>query len=187
MAVPVFMIAGLGNPGEKYASTRHNAGFLVLDALGRRWSIPVDDVRGKAWSGRGRVGTPTGEADVILLKPRTFMNLSGQAIGPALQYYRVPMGALLVLHDEVELAFGDIRCKVGGGHKGHNGIRDIIEVTGEREFDRLRFGVGRPAHGSVADYALAPFSKDEQAQLDGLVERAADMACDWLNEQRAKY
>ncbi|MCR9141341.1 MAG: aminoacyl-tRNA hydrolase [bacterium] len=180
MAPPVFLIAGLGNPGDKYRLTRHNAGFMALDLLSRQWDIPLGDTRWKAELGRGRVETENGPADVVLIRPQTFMNLSGQSVAPALGFYKVPLSRLLVLHDEVELAFADIRLKSGGGHKGHNGIRDIIDKTGEREFDRLRFGVGRPAQGSVADYSLSPFFKEEQAELEDLLERTAGMARDWL-------
>ncbi len=180
MSAPVFIVAGLGNPGDKYRLTRHNAGFMALDLLSRRWDIPLNDTRWKAGVGRGRVNTEHGPADVVMLRPETFMNLSGQSVAPALGFYKVPLSRLLVLQDEVELAFRDIRLKSGGGHKGHNGIRDIIEKTGDREFDRIRFGVGRPAHGSVADYSLSPFNKEEQAELEELLSRAADMANDWL-------
>lgn len=182
-ATPIFMIAGLGNPGEKYRLTRHNAGFMILDALSRRWNISLNDARWKADFGRGRVTTPAGEADVVLLRPGTFMNLSGQSVAPALAFHKVALSNLLVLQDEVELAFRDIRLKSGGGHKGHNGIRDIIEKTGQADFDRLRFGVGRPEHGSVADYSLSPFAKAEQADLDDLLGQAADLAVEWLTER----
>ncbi|MEQ9365361.1 MAG: aminoacyl-tRNA hydrolase, partial [Leptospirales bacterium] len=171
---------GLGNPGDKYRLTRHNAGFMALDLLSRQWDIALNDARWKAQVGRGRVETEKGPADVVLIRPQTFMNLSGQSVAPALAFYKVPPARLLVLQDEVELAFRDIRLKSGGGHKGHNGIRDIIEKTGEREFDRLRFGVGRPDHGSVADYSLSPFAKEEQAELDELLEQATGIARDWL-------
>lgn len=180
MAAPVFLVAGLGNPGDKYRLTRHNAGFMALDLLSRQWDISLNDTRWKADVGRGRVETTNGPADVVLIRPQTFMNLSGQSIVPALAFYKVPLARLLVLQDEVELAFRDIRLKSGGGHKGHNGIRDIIEKTGAGEFDRVRFGVGRPEHGSVADYSLAPFDRDEQAELDRLLPEATQIAVDWL-------
>lgn len=182
----ISLIAGLGNPGEKYRMTRHNAGFLVVEELARRLNIPLSDSKWKAEFGRGRVRVPTdgGEAsrDVVLLKPMDFMNHSGRSVGPALKFFQAGVDDLLVVHDESEIAFADVRTKVGGGHKGHNGLRDIMDQAGSRDFHRLRVGVGRPAEGrGLADYLLGPFSKDEQADLPNLVDRSVDECIRWLS------
>lgn len=195
MAHPVFLIAGLGNPGEKYRRTRHNAGFLILEGMARRWNLgpsgngkPQTQFSAEILRGRMRFsGGERGDehtADIVLLAPQTFMNRSGQSVAPALKFYQLaPAERLLVVHDEVELAFADIRRKTGGGHKGHNGVRDIMAKLGGGDFERIRFGVGRPEHGSVADYSLSAFAKSEQAELEGLIDRAIDLAEEWLIER----
>lgn len=189
MAHPVFLIAGLGNPGEKYRRTRHNAGFLVLEAMARRWDLagggkPQSQFSAEILRGRVRLAGDAHTADIVLLAPQTFMNRSGQSVAPALKFYQLPPAErLLVVHDEVELAFADIRRKTGGGHKGHNGVRDIMAKLGGGDFERLRFGVGRPEHGSVADYSLSAFAREEQAELDGLIDQAINLAEDWLLER----
>ncbi len=182
----IAVIAGLGNPGEKYRMTRHNAGFLVVEELARRLNVPLSDQKWKAEFGRGRARVPRGDGseitcDVVLLKPLDFMNHSGRSVGPALKFFQAGVDDLLVVHDESEIAFAELRTKVGGGHKGHNGLRDIIDQTGSRDFHRLRVGVGRPAEGrGLADYLLGPFSKDEQGELPHLVDRAVDESLKWL-------
>ncbi len=174
------MIVGLGNPGRQYHMTRHNAGALVLDAL-----LARGDRKASLSKFQGRLEEHVfvqGEVEkkVVLVRPDTFMNLSGTTVAPAVREYNIAPGHLLVLHDEIELAFGEIRMKKGGGHKGHNGLRDIIAKAGSPDFERLRFGVGRPDHPDVADYVLSPFAKEEQAELPGLCARAADLAVGWV-------
>jgi len=166
------IIACLGNPGSKYRLTRHNAGFLAGEYLASVYSISVAKKGFSSVYGTGRVG----KSEVLLLFPQTFMNLSGQSVQGALDYYREDAGSLIVIHDEIELPFGDIRKKSGGGHKGHNGLRSIIQCAGSSEFIRLRFGVGRPANESadIADYVLSSFSGDEQSRFPVLFERVKD-------------
>lgn len=165
------LVLGLGNPGGKYRHTRHNAGFMVVDRLARRAGVSCERKQFGALVERVRVGTE----DVILAKPQTFMNLSGQAAVSLRGFYKPEESAIVVVHDEVDLPFGDIRIKVGGGHGGHNGLRDLQAKLGTNGFTRVRFGVGRPPPGwETANYVLADFTAEETEQLDSLIDQAAD-------------
>ncbi len=165
------LIVGLGNPGVKYARTRHNAGYWLVDELARR--------HGGAFRAESRhqgelAKLRLGGAEVWLLKPTTFMNLSGQSIGSVAGFYRIPVGEILVAHDELDLAPGTVRLKEGGGHGGHNGLRDAIAVLGEM-FWRLRIGIGHPGHrDQVSDYVLSRAGADE----DQLLHEQVALACD---------
>jgi PTH1 family peptidyl-tRNA hydrolase len=166
----VHLVVGLGNPGRRYAKTRHNAGFLVVDRLAERWNAPLSKKQFKADVGSARVGS----AAAVLCKPQTFMNLSGESVTSLRGYYKVDPSHVVVVHDDVDLPFGDVRVKSGGGHGGHNGLRDISKRIGPG-YDRVRFGVGRPPDGwDTADYVLATWDRDEQRALDDAVDRAAD-------------
>lgn len=164
------LIVGLGNPGTQYARHRHNAGFMVVDRLHAR-------AYGSEWREK-HVGLASRAViaghEVTLLKPQTFMNLSGRSVVRAMQQMGIAIKDVLVIHDELELPFGELRAKVGGGHGGHNGLRDITATAGA-DFGRIRVGIGRPAQGAVDAYVLSPFSKDEGAQVDALLDRAADL------------
>lgn len=164
------LVVGLGNPGRRYANTRHNAGFLVVDRLASRWGASLSKKQFKAEVGSVRIGTNS----AVLCKPQTFMNLSGESVTSLRGYYKVDPSHVLVVHDDVDLPFGDVRVKSGGGHGGHNGLRDISKRIGPA-YGRVRFGVGRPPSGwDTADYVLGPWSRDESSQLDDAVDRAAD-------------
>lgn len=171
------LLVGLGNPGAQYARNRHNVGFMVLDRLHARGM--ASEWREKYVGLASRVILAGRE--VTLLKPQTFMNLSGRSVVRALQQMGVGIKDALVIHDELELPFGELRPKVGGGHGGHNGLRDITATAGA-DFARLRVGIGRPAHGPVDAYVLSGFSRDEAAQLDAILDRAADLAESMLSE-----
>jgi PTH1 family peptidyl-tRNA hydrolase len=179
------LIAGLGNPGGRYAKNRHNAGFLALEGFASSLSETTSGVErtaGKKWNAEVRrctLSSRGGDLELILVWPLLFMNRSGGPISGILKSYEIPVERMLVIHDEIELAFGDIRLKVGGGHKGHNGLRDIIESCGA-DFSRLRFGVGRPEHGEIADYVLSNFTSDEQALLPELFARAGELILNWM-------
>lgn len=166
-----FIIAGLGNPGPKYQWTRHNAGFLFLDRIAVLEGLSI--VR-KQFSGQTAEWDRNG-ARLVLLKPQTFMNLSGRSVMPALQYYKLKPEQLIVVHDEVDLPLGTVRLKQGGGHGGHNGLRSIMELLGRGDFLRLRIGVGKPLHGDVSDYVLGNFSPPEMEivarVLDGALKQ----------------
>lgn len=165
------LIVGLGNPGPKYAGHRHNVGFMVLDRLARDARMDVSRTKFKAKYDTGRIeGCP-----VVLLAPQTWMNRSGQSVSPARSFYDIDIERILVIHDEIDLPFGTLRLKVGGGHAGHNGLRSIIAQVGSRAFARLRVGVGRPQRGDVSDYVLSDFdTREEKPWLDDLLDRAAD-------------
>jgi PTH1 family peptidyl-tRNA hydrolase len=169
------LVVGLGNPGRKYESNRHNVGFMTVDEL--RASVGLPEWRDK-FSGVFTTGEALGDR-LSLLKPLTFMNLSGQSVQPAAAFLKAAPGDILVLHDELDLPFGDVRVKVGGGHAGHNGLRSIIERVGSPEFVRVRIGIGRPPpgfQGEVADYVLHDFDPAEKAELAGVLARALDAA-----------
>ena len=164
-----WLIVGLGNPGPRYARTRHNIGFMTADAWVRELSA------GPSWSEKWKGQTTTvscGGLRCVVLKPQTFMNCSGASVVPAAQFHRVPPQQIVVVHDEIDFPPGRLAIKKGGGHGGHNGLRDIVAQLGSAEFLRIRLGVGRPVHGEVADYVLSDFSSDEQGPAADLVERA---------------
>ena len=165
-----FLIAGLGNPGREYECTRHNTGWLVVDELARRLGASF---RSK-FSGR-LAETRLDDQRVALLKPETYMNESGRSIGAAARFFKADPGALLVVHDDVDLEPGRLQARSGGGLAGHNGLRSIAQAVGTQDFLRLRIGVGRPGRGDgrpVSDYVLSPF--EDEVDVDALIARAAD-------------
>jgi peptidyl-tRNA hydrolase, PTH1 family len=165
----MWLVVGLGNPEKKYAKNRHNVGFMVVDVL--RSEIGAPDWREKF---KGRVAKSTAFGDeLVLLEPLTYMNLSGESVQPCAAFHKIDPKNIVVVHDEIDLPFGDVRLKFGGGHAGHNGLRSITEHIGP-DFHRVRIGVGRPAFGEVADYVLSDFSSIETAELLGKIERATD-------------
>ena len=181
------LVAGLGNPGREYERTRHNVGWLVVDELARRRD---GSFRSKFAGQLAEVRD--GELRLALLKPETYMNVSGRSVGQAARYFKVEPGALLVVHDDVDLDPGRLQARLGGGLAGHNGLRSIAEVLGTQDFQRLRIGVGRPGRGDrrpVADYVLSPF--EPEVDVDTLVSRAADaveaMARDGLEAAQSRY
>ena len=171
MADDRILVVGLGNPGAQYAGTRHNIGFMAVDELARRARIDVNREKFSAHYGSGRIATKA----VVLLKPLTFMNRSGQSVVAAAQFFKVKPSGIIVIHDELDQQFSQTRLKLGGGHAGHNGLRSIINLTGSKEFIRVRMGIGRPRHGDVSRYVLSGFSSpDETAWLPGFVDDGAD-------------
>jgi len=165
------LIAGLGTPGQRYQWTRHNAGFMVLDRLSHLSGIPVTK---KCFSGLVGEGFWQGHR-LLLVKPQTFMNLSGRSVAEAVRFHKLAPEDLIVVHDEIDIPFGRAKLKVGGGHGGHNGLRSIVAELGNREFTRLRIGVGRPGCADVADYVLSPFDRKESDALMFVLDGAVDM------------
>ena len=166
------LVAGLGNPGATYRGTRHNVGFEVADRLARRHGVAFDSSPADALVARVR-----GAAPVLIVKPLSLMNRSGQPIGELARYFRVPIGDVLVVVDDVNLPLGQLRARLRGSEGGHNGLRSIIEALGTQEFARLRVGVGRgDPRRDLADHVLARFDADEQAPMAEAIERAADAA-----------
>ena len=165
------LIAGLGNPGPKYAGNRHNVGFMVVDELARRWG--ASSFRDKFKGEFTKVAV--GDHDVVLLKPMTYMNLSGESVQAAMRFFKVPTEQVLCVHDELDLEFGVVRLKTGGGTAGHNGLRSMVEHCGPG-FVRCRVGIGRPQRGRPESYVLSDFDSLERVELGAVLELAADMA-----------
>jgi PTH1 family peptidyl-tRNA hydrolase len=165
------LVVGLGNPGPRYAATRHNIGFRVLDRLAAEFAIAVSREKFTAMFGRGRIE----DVDVVLAKPLAFMNRSGPSVRSLAEFFRISSQDLLVIHDDIDLDYGRLRIKEKGGHGGHNGVRSMIDAFGGGDFTRLRVGIGRCETGApVADYVLDQFSREEAAELPGIIERARD-------------
>ena len=165
------IIAGLGNPAAKYEGTRHNTGFAVIDQLAEKYSIRVNTNRQRGLCGAGIIG---GEK-VLLVKPLTFMNLSGECIRPLMDYYKLEPSELLVIYDDISLEIGQIRIRAKGSAGGHNGMKSIIGHLGTQEFPRIKVGVGgKPEQMDLADYVLGHFSREEQAAIKESVKLAAE-------------
>ena len=163
------LLVGLGNPGLQYKRTRHNAGFLFLERLHRELNATPWQIN-KQFKAEVAEASYHGEK-LLLMKPQTFMNLSGDAVGRVLSFYKLEPKQMLVVHDEIDLALGVVKLKKDGGHAGHNGLRDIIAKIGSADFYRLRLGVGRPVHGAVADYVLSAYSSEEELVRERIFEQ----------------
>ncbi len=174
------LVLGLGNPGRRYARTRHNVGFHVVEELARRHGIPLDRERHRARFGTGRIGN----APVMLAEPQTFMNLCGEAVRPLLKYHALVPEEMIVVHDEADLPPGTVRVKQGGGLAGHNGLRSLVQHLGTGEFLRVRVGIGRPPEGSpaMADWVLMPPAPEDAAALAAGVDTAAEAVEEILAE-----
>ncbi|MBV8084292.1 MAG: aminoacyl-tRNA hydrolase [Chloroflexi bacterium] len=185
------MVVGIGNPGAKFESNRHNIGFRVLDEMARRLHVRFEQ---RKFNGRF-VATRRADGDPLyLLKPQTYVNDSGRSVGPAAHFYRLPVERVLVICDDIDLPFARIRVRAGGSSGGHNGLKSIIDALGNRQdFPRIRIGVGRPPHVRevVIDHVLEDFSKEQEEQLPALigdVADAADLVMDGeLNEAMSRY
>lgn len=166
-----WLVVGLGNPGPDYARNRHNVGQMVVDELASRLSAPFKTHRAHALVAEGRSGGDR----FVLAKPLSFMNLSGGPTAALLKYYKLAADRLIVVHDELDIPFDTLRLKTGGGHGGHNGIRDIAAAIGSPDFVRVRVGIGRPpGRQAAADFVLHDFSATEKQTLPNLVSDAAD-------------
>jgi PTH1 family peptidyl-tRNA hydrolase len=171
-----WLIVGLGNPGAEYAGTRHNVGFEVAGELARRWGLSKPKARYRGLISEGRSGP--GGPRVAVLMPQTYMNDAGRSVGPARGELQVALDRVLVLHDEIDLPFGEIRVRQGGGLAGHNGLKSIRDGLGSPDFARVRVGVGRPPTtdpNRVAAYVLGHF-REPRDELQALIESAADAA-----------
>ncbi|WP_064774314.1 aminoacyl-tRNA hydrolase [Neomoorella mulderi] len=164
------MVVGLGNPGPRYETTRHNAGFMVLDLLAGELGINFNSSRHQAFIGRGMVG----ERRVLLVKPQTFMNNSGQAVAPLARWYGIAPAEMVIVHDDLDLAPGRMRIRPGGSSGGHRGLQSIITALGTTAIPRLKIGIGRPQEGeNVVDYVLRPFSEGDWALVGPVLLKAA--------------
>jgi PTH1 family peptidyl-tRNA hydrolase len=185
---PPFLIIGLGNPGEEYRRNRHNVGFMALDRLAESLNVKFSRLESKALVTKADYEARR----LILAKPRTFMNLSGQAVGALLRYYKVPLDNLLVVYDDVDLPLGALRIRPAGGSAGQKGVASIIERLGSQDFPRLRIGIGRPpGRMEAADYVLKDFSPSEleivNIALDKAVEAIQLFVCENLDAAMNRY
>lgn len=170
-----WLVVGLGNPGPGYAKNRHNAGFMVADLLATRVGVKFGRARRAASEvAEGHLGP--GGPKVVIAKPTTFMNLLGTPTVALAQFYKIPPDRIIAVHDELDLEFGTIRVKIGGGEGGHNGLRSISHALSTKDYIRVRFGISRPpGRMDGADYVLADFSATQRKELDFLIDRAADV------------
>lgn len=179
-----WLFAGLGNPGDKYAKNRHNIGFMVVDAMARAYNFPAFR---KKFQSEMSEGTIDG-AKVVLLKPQTYMNLSGQGVAAAAKFYKIPPARIVALHDELDLAPGKMRVKTGGGNAGHNGLKSMQACLGTPDFIRVRLGIGHPGDKDrVSGYVLSDFTKAETAWLSLLVEAVSDYAPLLIRGQESEF
>jgi peptidyl-tRNA hydrolase, PTH1 family len=171
-----WLVVGLGNPGPEYAKHRHNVGFMIVDLLAERARARFGrHRRAVAQVAEARLGLGDEAPRLILVKPMTYMNLSGGPVAALRQFYKVPMERVVAVHDELDIPYGQLRLKLGGGEGGHNGVRSLSNSLGDKNFLRVRFGIGRPpGRQEPADYVLSDFSAVERKELDFLVDRAAD-------------
>lgn len=171
MAEPL-LVVGLGNPGANYAQTRHNLGFMVADLLAARLGSKF---KAHKRSGAEIVTGRLGGRSVVLAKPRSYMNESGRQVGPLAKFYSVPPADIVLIHDDLDLAFGQIRLKIGGGEGGHNGLRSVAAALGAKDFQRVRIGIGRPpGRKDPAAFVLENFTAAERPEVPTVCEQAAD-------------
>jgi len=168
-----WLVVGLGNPGARYAANRHNVGFLAVERWAARHGIELSRKRPWALLGEGTAVIDSQSIRVLVAKPRTFMNLSGDAVGAAVRYYRCEPTDVIVIHDELDFEPGELRLKVGGGHGGHNGLRSIMDHIG-RDFTRIRVGIGKPPRGLGSDFVLSRFDKTSRMLVDEALEDIVD-------------
>jgi len=166
-----WLVVGLGNPGPEYAGTRHNAGYLVVDLLAERHGARLRSHKARADAAQLRLGG----ASTVLARPRSYMNVSGPPVAALRSFFKVDPARVIVVHDELDIPFGTVRLKRGGGDNGHNGLRSITSALGTRDYLRVRFGIGRPpGRMDPADFVLRDFAAPERKELPFLVDRAAD-------------
>ncbi len=172
----MYLVVGLGNPGKKYEKNRHNVGFMVVERIARSHGLPDFKEKFSAVWTKGEIAAGGARHPIALLEPQTYMNLSGDSVQPAAAFLKVEPSHVIVVHDELDLPWKDVRLKVGGGHAGHNGLRSIMQRLGTPEFIRVRVGVGRPPpgfRGDVADFVLSDFDALERSELPDVLDRAA--------------
>ena len=176
----VKLIVGLGNPGKQYETTKHNIGFLVLDALAANLGLSFNKTKFKSIYAEGNIGTEK----VILVKPQTFMNLSGESVRPWMDYFDLTEEDVVIIYDDMDLPVGKIRLRIQGGHGGHNGVKSLIQHMGTKNFNRIRVGVGRPFPSQdVVSHVLSPFSKDKVDDMKSSIHESVDAIKYWVNDK----
>jgi len=170
------LVVGLGNPGRQHARNRHNVGFMTVDRLAQRHALTFARRKGKALVAEGNIAGRR----VILTKPQTYMNLSGQSVTALVRFFKTPLERLLVVYDDLDLPLAQIRLRPGGGSGGHKGLKSLIERLGASDFPRLRIGIGRPVHGDPVDFVLQNFTADEWVAMDAALDRAVEAIEHWL-------
>lgn len=174
------LIVGLGNPGKQYETTKHNIGFLVLDALAANLGLSFNKTKFKSIYAEGNIGTEK----VILVKPQTFMNLSGESVRPWMDYFDLTEEDVVIIYDDMDLPVGKIRLRIQGGHGGHNGVKSLIQHMGTKNFNRIRVGVGRPFPSQdVVSHVLSPFSKDTVDDMKSSIHQSVDAIKYWVNDK----
>ena len=184
----MYLMIGLGNPGSRYARTRHNIGFMVLEKIAAQWKISLTQKSFDALWNRGKINN----VSVLLAMPQTYMNLSGKSVGRLMAYYKVDIDHVIVIHDDLDLPFGTIRLKKGGGDAGHKGLKSVVTALGSADFLRIRMGIGKPADkAGVENYVLQKFNQEEQGVLPESIQLAAEAAADivisGMQQAMAKY
>ncbi|MCX5850013.1 MAG: aminoacyl-tRNA hydrolase [Deltaproteobacteria bacterium] len=184
----MYLILGLGNPGSRYQYTRHNIGFMVLEKIATQWEVDLKQKSFEALWNRGKISG----INVLLAIPQTYMNLSGNAARKLLAYFKMDISNLIVIHDDLDLPFGKLRLKTGGGDAGHKGLKSITTCLGSGDFMRVRMGIGKPSDRSrVEDYVLKQFGSEESAMLQQIIQFAAEATTDivmsGMQQAMAKY
>lgn len=175
----VKVIVGLGNPGKKYEYTRHNIGFLTIDSIAEALQVSIDQVKFKALFAETRYK----QEKVILLKPMTYMNLSGESIREVVDFYKLTQDDLLIIYDDLDLPHGTVKLRAKGGSGGHNGLKSIIAHLNTQDFKRIKMGIGRPLHGEVIAHVLGSFGKNEELELKQAIDKASKASLAFLEEE----
>ncbi|MDQ0340639.1 PTH1 family peptidyl-tRNA hydrolase [Caldalkalibacillus uzonensis] len=170
------LVVGLGNPGPKYEQTRHNIGFLTVDRLAERLGVAITREK---WRGLAAETSVRGQT-ILLFKPLTYMNRSGEAVAEVVRFFQCEADEVLVIYDDLDLPFGTMKLRMKGGHGGHNGVRSVIDHLSSQTFKRIRMGIGRPEDGDVVNYVLSPFHPQEREHLSEFIDRGASAARDYL-------
>ena len=165
----MYVVVGLGNPGKQYENTRHNIGFITIDYLADQLGVKVNKAKHKALIGECRIGSEK----VVLVKPQTYMNLSGESVSQIMNFYKIPIENLIVIYDDIDIDKGAVRIRAKGSAGTHNGMRSIIKLVGENKFPRVRIGIGKDSRIPLVDYVIGGFRKDEVKIMEEAVEHAA--------------
>jgi peptidyl-tRNA hydrolase, PTH1 family len=174
-----YLLIGLGNPGREYRNTRHNVGFMAADRIGESLGIRIMRIQSKALTGTGRLNG----FRVILIKPQTYMNLSGDAVASLIRFYKIPLAQMLVMHDDLDLPLGTLRLRPGGGSAGQKGLGSIIQKLGTQDFPRLRIGIGRPpGQMEAANFVLQEFERFDHEVLTAVLDRAVQAARSFIQQ-----